>query len=171
MEIRLADAEGRSVPAGIEGEVQTRSPYNLLGYWRRPDATDEAFTADGYFRTGDLAMRRPDGRYRIVGRLKEMYKSGGYNVYPREVESAIEAHPAVAQVAVVAAPDPVWQEVGIAYVEPCADVSVAELEAHCRARLANYKVPKRFVIEPNLPLLPIRKIDKVALKRRAAQEV
>lgn len=171
VEIRLADADGRPVPAGAEGEVQTRSPYNLPGYWRRPDATGEAFTADGFFRTGDLAMRRPDGRYRIVGRLKEMYKSGGYNVYPREVESAIEAHPAVAQVAVVAAPDPVWQEVGIAYVEPRAEVSAAELEAHCRARLANYKVPKRFVIEPNLPLLPIGKIDKVALKRRAAEEV
>lgn len=171
VEIRLADGEGNPVATGMAGEVQTRSPYNLLGYWRRPDATEEAFTADGFFRTGDLAIQRTDGRYCIVGRLKEMYKSGGYNVYPREVESAIEAHPAVMQAAVVAASDPIWQEVGVAYVEPCADVSVADLEAHCRARLANYKIPKRFVIEPNLPLLPIGKIDKVALTRRAAQEI
>ena len=150
--------------------MQTRSNLNLLGYWNRPDASREAFTTDGYFRTGDLAVRRPDGRYRIVGRLKEMYKSGGYNVYPREVEAAIEAHPAVAQAAVVSAADPVWQEVGVAYVEATAPLTIAELEAHCRGLLANYKVPKRFVIEPNLPLLPIGKIDKVALKRRAAQE-
>lgn len=170
VEIRLADGEGNAVPAGVAGEVQTRSPYNLLGYWRRPDATGEAFAPDGFFRTGDLAILRPDGHYSIVGRIKEMYKSGGYNVYPREVESVIEAHPAVAQVAVVSAPDPVWQEVGVAYVEPCAEVSETELEAHCRARLANYKIPKRFVIEPSLPLLPIGKIDKVSLARRAASE-
>jgi acyl-CoA synthetase (AMP-forming)/AMP-acid ligase II len=170
VEIRLGDASGNAVPDGEQGEVQTRSKLNLLGYWNRPDATREAFTADGFFRTGDLAVRRADGRYRIVGRLKEMYKSGGYNVYPREVETALEAHPAVAQAAVVSAPDPVWQEVGVAYVEAVAPLTAAELEAHCRSLLANYKVPKRFVIEPNLPLLPIGKIDKVALKRRAAQE-
>ncbi|ATQ44584.1 class I adenylate-forming enzyme family protein [Caulobacter mirabilis] len=171
VEIRLADSEDEAVPDGEAGEVQIRSPLNLLGYWNRPDATAAAFSADGFFRTGDLAERRPDGRYRIVGRLKEMYKSGGYNVYPREVEAAIEAHPAVAQAAVVAAPDPVWQEVGVAFVQPDGALDAAELEAHCRGRLANYKIPKRFVIEPNLPLLPIGKIDKVALKRRAAQEV
>lgn len=170
VEIRLGDADGNPVPEGEQGEVQTRSNLNLLGYWNRPDASREAFTADGYFRTGDLAVRRPDGRYRIVGRLKEMYKSGGYNVYPREVEAAIEAHPAVAQAAVVSAADPVWQEIGVAYVEATAPLTIAELEAHCRGLLANYKIPKRFVIEPNLPLLPIGKIDKVALKRRAAQE-
>ncbi len=170
VEIRLADREDQAVPDGEAGEVQIRSPLNLLGYWNRPDATADAFTADGFFRSGDLAVRRPDGRYRIVGRLKEMYKSGGYNVYPREVEAAIEMHPAVAQAAVVAAPDPVWQEVGVAYVQPNGPLDAAELEVHCRGRLANYKVPKRFVIEPDLPLLPIGKIDKVALKRRAAQE-
>lgn len=166
--VRLADADDREVAEGLEGEIQARSAYNLLGYWRRPDASADAFTADGFFRTGDLAVRRPDGRYRIVGRLKEMYKSGGYNVYPREVEAVLEAHPAVAQAAVVAAPDPIWQEVGVAFIQPAAGVTAAELEAHCRAHLANYKTPKRFVFEPDLPLLPIGKIDKVALKRRAA---
>lgn len=170
VEVRLVDAEGRLAAPGQEGEIQARSGYNLLGYWRRPEATAQAFTEDGFFRTGDLAVQRPDGRYRISGRLKEMFKSGGYNVYPREVEMVLEAHPAIAQAAVVSAPDPVWQEIGVAYVEPRAEVDLAELEAHCRAHLANYKVPKRFVVDPQLPLLPIGKIDKVTLKRRAAGE-
>ncbi len=167
VEIRLADADGVEVAVGAEGEVQTRSGLNLIGYWRRPDATAACFTPDGFFRTGDLAVRRPDGSYRLVGRLKEMYKSGGYNVYPREVETVLERHPAVALAAVVARPDPVWQEVGVAYVHPSADVSAEELDAHCRAHLANYKIPKLFVIEPDLPTLPIGKIDKQELARRA----
>ncbi|WP_034158132.1 class I adenylate-forming enzyme family protein [Sphingomonas sp. ERG5] len=167
VQIRLADAEGIEVVDGTEGEVQTRSGLNLLGYWRRPDATEACFTPDGFFRTGDLAVRRPDGRYRLVGRLKEMYKSGGYNVYPREVETVLERHPAIALAAVVARPDPIWQEVGVAYVHPSGEVNVEELEAHCREHLANYKIPKIFVIEFDLPMLPIGKIDKQELVRRA----
>lgn len=167
VEIRLTGPDGKEVPDGEAGEVQTRSRYNLLGYWRRPDATAEAFTPDGFFKTGDLAVKRADGRYRIVGRLKEMYKSGGYNVYPREVEATIETHPAVALAAVVAVPDPLWDEVGVAYVVPRGTISAAELEAHCRAHLANYKVPKRIVVTQELPLLPIGKVDKRALKERA----
>lgn len=167
VEIRLVDPDGVAVGIGTEGEVQTRSSLNLLGYWGRPDATEACFTADGFFRTGDLAVQRPDGRYRIVGRLKEMYKSGGYNVYPREIETVLERHPAVAAAAVVARPDPVWQEAGVAYVQPSGDVNVDELAAHCREHLANYKIPKIFVIESDLPMLPIGKIDKRELARRA----
>ncbi len=169
VEVRLVDGDGNEVPVGTPGEVQTRSRYNFLGYWHRPEATAQAFTADGFFRTGDLAERRADGRLRIVGRLKEMYKSGGYNVYPREVEIALETHPAVALAAVVATPDPLWQEVGIAYVATHSPVTSEELQEHCRQRLANYKVPKRIVIEQELPLLPIGKIDKRALTLRAGQ--
>ncbi|MEZ5927928.1 MAG: class I adenylate-forming enzyme family protein [Parvularculaceae bacterium] len=99
-----------------------------------------------------------------------MYKSGGYNVYPREVEMALEEHPQVAAAAVVSIPDPVWQEVGVAFIEPKGELSLGDLERHCRERLANYKIPKRFVIEPNMPLLPIGKINKVALKERASEE-
>jgi acyl-CoA synthetase (AMP-forming)/AMP-acid ligase II len=84
--IRLTDLHGNEVAEGEPGEVTFTSKYAFLGYWRQPEATAEAFTSDGYFKSGDLAVRRPDGRYRVVGRLKEMYKSGGYNVYPREVE-------------------------------------------------------------------------------------
>ncbi len=166
VEIRLCGADGAPVGQGEVGEVQARSALNFLGYWRRADATAEAFTDDGYFRTGDLAVLRPDGCYRIVGRIKEMYKSGGYNVYPREVEAVLESHRAVEAAAVVAMPDPIWQEVGIAFVTLGAPVDPADLYAWCRARLANYKLPKRIEIERVLPLLPIGKIDKAALRRR-----
>jgi len=167
VEIRLVDANGHSVESGEVGEVQVRSRYTLLGYWRQPDATATAMTADGYFRTGDLAQKRADGSYRIVGRLKEMFKSGGYNVYPREIEALLEAHPAVAMAAVVSVPDPVWQEVGVAYIVPRAPLTPEQIRAWCRERLANYKIPKRIVIDTALPLLPIGKIDKQQLQERA----
>ena len=96
-----------------------------------------------------------------------MYKSGGYNVYPREVEDAIQSHPDVLMAAVVARPDPLWQEVGVAFVVPRVSLTVLEVEAHCRQRLANYKIPKQFVLCDELPLLPIGKVDKVELRRRA----
>ncbi len=167
VEVRLVDASGEESAAG---EIHTRSRSNFLGYWRRPDATAEAFTPDGYFKTGDLGEWRSDGRLHLVGRIKEMFKSGGYNIYPREVEIVLEAHPAVALAAVVAVPDPLWQEVGVAFVALRTPATCEELEAHCRARLANYKVPKRFVIEADLPLLPIGKVDKRALKARATSD-
>jgi acyl-CoA synthetase (AMP-forming)/AMP-acid ligase II len=169
VEIRLVDTDGNEVHDGEPGEVTFKSRYACLGYWRRPEATAEAFTADGYFKSGDLAVRRPDGRYRVVGRLKEMYKSGGYNVYPREVEMVLEEHPAVVLAAVVSVDDPLWQEIGIAYVSVSGDVETGALEAYCRERLANYKIPKRIVIEANMPLLPIGKIDKITLKKRASE--
>lgn len=167
VEIRLVGADDTVVARGHPGEVQVRSIYNLLGYWRRPEATAEAFTADGWFRTGDVAERRADGRYRLVGRLKEMYKSGGYNVYPREIEDAIHSHPDVIMAAVVSRPDPLWDEVGVAYVVARPGMTANALEQYCRERLANYKLPKEFVLCDELPLLPIGKVDKVALKRRA----
>ena len=168
VEIRLVGTD--AVADGEHaGELQVRSPCHFLGYWRNPEATAAAFTDDGFFRTGDLAMRRPDGRYRLVGRLTDMYKSGGYNVYPREVESVLEEHPSVARAVVVPAQDPLWQEVGVAFVVAMTAVSSAQLEAYCRTQLATYKIPKRIVIESELPLLPIGKVDKRALRDRAAR--
>jgi acyl-CoA synthetase (AMP-forming)/AMP-acid ligase II len=167
VEVRLARPDGAEVSEGEAGEVWARSPYNMTGYWNQPQATAEALSADGYFRTGDLAVRRADGRYRIVGRLKEMYKSGGYNVYPREVEMVLEEHPAVGVAAVVGVPDPVWQEVGAAFVSTVGAVTAQELQDWCRARLANYKAPKTIKVLGDLPLLPIGKVDKAELRRRA----
>jgi acyl-CoA synthetase (AMP-forming)/AMP-acid ligase II len=167
VEVRLVGADGKDVSPGETGEVWTRSEQNFLGYWKRPDATSEVLLADGFFRTGDLAMQRPDGRYRIVGRIKEMYKSGGYNVYPREIEIVIESHPAVAVAAVVSVPDPVWQEVGVAYVVAKAALSPDDLLTFCRERLANYKLPKHIYVRDELPLLPIGKVDKPSLRKLA----
>jgi len=169
-QVRLVDAEDREVSDGESGELLSRSIYNMLGYWRQPEATAATLSSDGWLRTGDIGRKNPDGSYSIVGRAKEMYKSGGYNVYPREVENVIESHPKVDMAAVVCAKDPIWQEVGVSYVLVNSPVSVEELEQHCRARLANYKLPKLFVLVDELPLLPIGKVDKVALKKRAAKD-
>lgn len=162
-EFRLASPEGVPAPVGEPGEIQVRGDFITLGYWNRPEATREAIDAEGWLHTGDLAVARPDGAIRLIGRLKEMFKSGGYNVYPREIEIALEAHPAVRLAAVIGVPDPVYAEVGHAFVM-AEGVSEAELRDHCRGRLANYKVPKRFTIAADLPLLPIGKIDKRALR-------
>ena len=170
-EVRLRAEDGSLVEqAGADGEIEAKGAPLFLGYWNRPDATAAAFTKDGWFRTGEVGAWLDDGRLRITGRLKEMYKSGGYNVYPREIEIALEAHPAITEAAVVGVPDPVWGEVGVAFVIARADVDAPQLQAHCRERLANYKIPKRFVIEPDLPRLPVGKVDKMALRRLAVED-
>ena len=169
LDFRIAGESGASVPDGTPGEVRLRNPCLMSGYLNLPEATAAAFTPDGYLRTGDLAVRRPDGNVTLVGRLTEMFKSGGYNVYPREVELVLQTSPQVATAAVVAAPDPVYAEVGVAYLEaaPGIDVDIDKLVAHCREELARYKVPKRFVVLDELPRLPVGKIDRAALRTRA----
>lgn len=172
VEVLIADSAGNPVADGVTGEILARSPNNFLGYWNLPDASREAFTRDAFLKTGDLGVKLPDGSFRIVGRIKEMFKSGAYNVYPREVEGAIEDHPAVEQAVVVAVPDPAWQEVGVAFVKltPGVEIDGGTLLTWLKQRLANYKVPKHLSIEAELPLLPIGKIDRVALRKRAARD-
>lgn len=164
--VRIVGVDGVVVPAGEPGEVQICGDCVMSGYLGRPQQTAEAFSGT-WLRTGDLGVIDEGGALRLVGRLKEMFKSGGYNVYPREIEIVLEEHPAVAAAAVIAMPDPVWQEVGWAFLiaEPSADH--AEIAAFARARLANFKVPKRFVLQSELPLLPIGKIDKRLLQETA----
>ncbi|MCW3834683.1 class I adenylate-forming enzyme family protein [Sphingomonas canadensis] len=163
-EVRLMAPDGQE---GDAGEIQLRSPLAMLGYWNRPEETAQAFTADGWLRTGDIGRRLADGRYAIAGRIKEMYKSGGYNVYPLEVEAVIDGHPLVHASAVVGVPDPLWDEVGVAFVVAEPGLTAAALLEHCRAHLANYKLPKRIELRDALPLLPIGKVDKVALREAA----
>lgn len=166
--LRIAEPEnGTPIASGEVGEAQINDGWMFDGYRNVANAVDQ-FTADGWFKTGDLVTVNPDGSWRIVGRCKEMFKSGGYNVYPREVELALESHPDVREVAVVDVPDPLFGEVGVAFVAltKC-DVDADALSKHCRERLANYKVPKRIVILPALPMLPIGKVDKAALRRTA----
>lgn len=169
----FGDAEVRIDAADGEiGEILVRSPRNLLGYWNAPEATEAAFTAEGFFRTGDLGVLLESGHLRLAGRKREMFKSGGYNVYPAEVERVIEMHPDVASVAVVPAPHPVWGEVGVAFVVSSGgpDRLTDALVALCGERLADYKRPKRFVLLDQMPLLPVGKIDRTALRARAAAE-
>lgn len=168
IEWRLADDDGHSVGAGQAGEIQMRGDWLFSGYFGRPDATAEAFTWDGWFRTGDLAEITPEDNVRLVGRRKEMFKSGGYNVFPLEVEQAIEALEGVAMAVVVPVADETFHEVGHAFVVPGGgELEPSELRLRLRDRLANYKIPKHFEVVDELPMLPIGKVDRLALKRRA----
>lgn len=169
-EMRIADASGAALPLGTAGEIQVNGPYCMTGYFGRPDATAEAFTPDGFLRTGDLGVEHEDGNFAFVGRLKEMYKSGGYNIYPVEIELALCEHPGIGLAAVLPIPHPIFQEVGHAFIEvPEGQIDETELRDFLKSRLANYKIPKVFSFESELPKLPNMKIDKQALKRRLEQ--
>ena len=168
-QLRVAGAQGESIPLGEQGELQVQKDYCMQGYLRDAKATADAFTPDGWMKTGDLAICKPDGAFQLVGRIKEMYKSGGYNVYPREVEMVIEAHPDILLCAVIPIDDVRYQQVGHAYVitKHGADLTDQALSTWCRERLANYKVPKRIHIRASLPMLPIGKVDKLALQAQS----
>ncbi len=162
--LRIVDAEGMALGVGQDGEVQIRGPHVFPGYLRKPEATASALGSDGWLHTGDVGQWLDDGNLRLVGRKTEMYKSGGYNIFPREVEVALEAHPQVLMAAVIGMPDPLWGEAGCAFVQADpAVVNPALLAAWCRERMAAYKVPKRFEIRAALPLLPIGKVDRKQL--------
>jgi acyl-CoA synthetase (AMP-forming)/AMP-acid ligase II len=171
IEVRVMGLDGKLAGAGEDGELQVRDRSVFLGYLNRPEATAEALDGEGWLHTGDVVCANAQDELRMVGRKKEMLKSGGYNVYPTEIEGVIGSHPAVAAVAVVETPDPLWHEVGVAYVVPRGGVVLNEeaLKAYARQRLANYKVPKRFVLVDTLPQLPNGKFDKVALRAQARQ--
>ena len=172
-EFRLVDERGEEVRKGEPGEILIRGPFIMKEYWRLPEATGQAIDDEGWLHTKDVAVERDDGNIVLVGRLSDMYKSGGYNVYPKEIEQALEAHPAVNLACVVGVPDPVYGEVGHAFVTLTPGQSAAEqiLLAHCRQYLANYKIPKHVVIETSLPLLPNNKPDKRRLKQTAGDVV
>jgi acyl-CoA synthetase (AMP-forming)/AMP-acid ligase II len=169
-DMRVVDELGEVAEDGQRGELQVRAEHCMVGYLRDEEATRKAITADGWMNTGDVAVRLPSGHFQLVGRLKEMYKSGGYNIYPREIELVLEDHHLVNIAAVIAVDDPRFQQVGHAFVQlaPGVQLSEAELVAWCRERMANYKVPKRFVVCEALPLLPIGKVNKAQLRELAS---
>ena len=142
----------------------------MAGYWNDPDATAAAFTADGAVRTGDLGWVDEQGRLHLAGRSKEMYVRGGYNVHPQEVEGVLAEHPDVAAVCVVARPDDVMGEVGVAFVVPRrgAAPTLESLRAFGRARLAAYKLPEDLRAVDALPLTSMDKVDRKALAARLA---
>lgn len=166
-EVRIVDSSGCDVPQGEVGELWVRGPNVTTGYWRRPDANQESFT-DDWFHTGDAARQDEDGYYYIVDRWKDMYISGGENVYPAEVENAIYELESVGEAAVIGVADERWGEVGQAIVVVKAEYRLTEDELleHCRRRLAKYKVPKSvvFIDQP----LPRNAAGKV-LKRELAK--
>lgn len=160
----LADAE-----AGVPGELLIAGPHVSTGYWRNPEATAEALV-DGpsgpWFRTGDTARRDPTGNYTIIGRYKDMIKSGGENVYAAEVEAVFREHPAVADCALIGKPDEVWGEVGLLVVvfANSDSASPQDLLDFCTEKLARFKLPKEIVVTDALPYSPYGKIEKMKLK-------
>jgi fatty-acyl-CoA synthase len=166
-EVRLVDATGQATPAGEVGELCFRGPHVCQGYWQRPDATAAAFDAAGFFKSGDLARVDEDGFFWIAGRAKEMFISGGVNVYPAEIENALLAHPGLAEAAVVGIADPDWGEVGLAFVVEQVEGAAREDEllSFLAERLARFKLPKRIVKVDVLPRTASGKVQKGELIR------
>ena len=169
--VRLVAPDGRDVADGEIGELWLTGDNITAGYWARPEATAEAFQ-DGWLKTGDAARCDADGFYFLVDRWKDMFISGGENVYPAEVEAAILELEGVSEVAVVGAPDARWGETGVAYVIPTpGTVLTAEaVNAHCRARLAGYKRPRTVEVTSELPRTGSGKVRKDLLKARHRAE-
>jgi acyl-CoA synthetase (AMP-forming)/AMP-acid ligase II len=164
--LSLRSADNEPVGNGEIGEVCLRSPAVMAGYWRDPDQTRAAFTPDGFVRTGDLGWIDDAGRLRLVGRSKEMYVRGGYNVYPVEVESVLSTHPDVAAIAVVPRPDDVMGEIGVAVVvvrDTTPALGLNDLRDFAAGHLAAYKLPEAIEVVDALPLTAGDKVDRRAL--------
>jgi malonyl-CoA/methylmalonyl-CoA synthetase len=166
IELAVVDSDGRPVADGEEGEVVLRGPQIFSGYWGKKKESQSSFYAGGWFRTGDVGRIDPDSGYlSIVGRIKDLIISGGLNVYPREVEAALETHPSVAEVAVLGLPSAVWGEEVTAFVVVASGASLIpeDLIAHARKRLASYKCPKAIIIVDSLPRNPTGKLERESL--------
>ena len=165
-EVIIAGENGEELPRGETGEILVRGTGVMLGYLDDPAATAEAVDAAGWLHTGDVGTMDANGYVRITDRKKDMFISGGFNVYPAEVEKILSAHPAVGMVAVVGAPDERMGEIGVAFIVPRsgAPLDEAEVLAWCRANMANYKVPRRIVAVADLPRNASGKVLKIELK-------
>ena len=168
VDVKIVDSDANEVGTGTQGEILLKGPHTCAGYWNKPDASKKAFR-EGWFRTGDLGQVDADGHYSIVGRLKDMIISGGANIYPAEIERAIETHPAVVGAAVIGVPDPKWGEVGKAIVELKSDaaLTIEELQSFLKERLGKFKIPKYLAVTEKLPRTPAsEKIQKFILKEQ-----
>jgi long-chain acyl-CoA synthetase len=172
VEMKVVDNDRKDVPQGEVGEIAIRGHNVMKGYWNRPEATDEAIDADGWFYTGDMARVDEDGYFFIVDRKKELIIRGGYNVYPREIEEVLYEHPAVREAAVVGMPHPeLGEEVGAAVaLKADADVSEAQLRDYVKDRVAAYKYPRSVWFVDELPKGPTGKILKREIKAPAAAD-
>ena len=166
--VRLVDEDDRDVPDGTPGEILIFGLNVTPGYWNRPEERARAFTGDGWIRTGDVGRRDADGFISIVDRRKDMFISGGENVYPVEIETALREHPGVREAAVIGIPDERWGEVGRAYVIPVPGANPApeELVQHCQGLIARYKIPKEVLIVAELPRTGSGKVMKHVLRQQ-----
>jgi fatty-acyl-CoA synthase len=167
-DVRIADEHGAMVPRGTIGEIEISGPNVFPGYHDLPEATAEAFTADGWFRSGDLGYLDPDGYLYIADRLKDMIISGGENIYPAEIENLINDIDGVTGVAVIGVSDEQWGEVPWAIVTtaPAASVTTESVRQHLDGRIARYKIPKRVVVIDQLPRTASGKVRKADLRAR-----
>ncbi len=165
-ELIIVDESHREVPDGQIGEIAVRGLLMFKEYLNKPEETAAAIDEKGWFYTNDLAHKDESGYLYITGRKSEMFKTGGENVYPREIEEVLESHPGVLFAAVIGVPDALFQEVGWAFImrRPGTEATEEELLALCKERLVNFKMPKKFFLRSELPLLPTGKVNKVALK-------
>ncbi|MGY8903658.1 MAG: malonate--CoA ligase [Burkholderiales bacterium] len=168
--LRVQDEAGQPLPPGEIGGIEVRGPNVFPGYWRMPEKTAQEFTADGWFKTGDVGKIDEHGYVHIVGRSKDLIISGGYNVYPAEIEGYLNELPGVAESAVVGVPHPDFGEVGVAVVvaKPDAQPDADALLASLKARLANFKIPKRCFVVPELPRNTMGKVQKNLLRDKYA---
>jgi malonyl-CoA/methylmalonyl-CoA synthetase len=164
--VRVHDDRGSPLPAGEIGNIEVKGPNVFKGYWRMPEKTADEFTTDLWFKTGDVGRIDPDGFVTIVGRSKDLIISGGYNVYPAEIESVINELPGVAESAVVGVPHPDFGEAVVAVVvpRPGASVDGAAIAAQLRTRIANFKVPKQVFVVRELPRNAMGKVQKNLLR-------
>jgi acyl-CoA synthetase (AMP-forming)/AMP-acid ligase II len=169
VEVRVVDDDGNEVARGDAGEIAIRGYTVTRGFFDDPEATAAAIDPQGWLRTGDIGVMDARGYIKITDRKKDMFIVGGFNAYPAEIERVILEHPAIAQAAVVGAPDERLGEVGVAYVVVRSDARVEEAEmiAFCRDRMANFKVPRRVVIVESLPMNATGKVLKYVLRERA----
>ncbi len=173
-EIRVVDpATGRDQPVGTPGEILVRGYTLMRGYYNKPEATAAAIDGDGFMHTGDMGVFRADGHLRFMGRYKDMLKIGGENVDPMEVEAYLMSHPGIDLAAVVAYPDARLSEVGVAFVRraPGAAVTEDDVLAHCRGRIASFKIPRRVVFVDDFPMTSSGKIQKVTLREEALRRL
>lgn len=173
VEVRVVNPENdQPLPEGEIGEVQLRGPNIFKGYWKQPQKTAESFSADGWFRTGDLGFREPDGYLTLCGRSKDLIISGGLNIYPPEVERVLAEHPSVAACAVIGCPDREWGErvIGVVVLNQDISVSSGDLITFCRERLAPYKSPKAIVFRDDLPRNAMGKVQKSELRKTVCLE-
>ncbi len=162
---KVIDDQGNELPLGERGELCIKGPQVMKGYWQRPEATAEVLDAEGWFKSGDIAVIDPDGYVRIVDRKKDMIIVSGFNVYPNEIEDVVMAHPKVASCAAVGVPDEKSGEAVKLFVVPRdAAVTVDELKAYCRENFTGYKVPKHIVFKETLPMTPVGKILRRELR-------